>query len=201
VRKASILAQDVVFQKKPPLPPSPPARVMRPAPVLKLLGSPVFQGGRGRAATFGGKNGKLRSFTPDRTARRSCSRMRWRAAARQTGLKIGGVRPGRDDPLVKIDPPRDPPFLTSRRSHPCIYPCVSLSFLTTRYGSQDQPTRLPRRDWASRPVTRNGSTNCKVSLDRRGPKLRPDDCGDGDGPTPPFRTIQARPKDLPPGRW
>jgi hypothetical protein len=141
VRKASILAQDVVFQKKPPLPPSPPARVMRPAPVLKLLGSPVFQGGRGRAATFGGKNGKLRSFTPDRTARRSCSRMRWRAAARQTGLKIGGVRPGRDDPLVKIDPPRDPPFLTSRRSHPCIGPCVSLSFLTTRYGSQDQPTK------------------------------------------------------------
>jgi hypothetical protein len=27
---------------------------------------------------------------------------------------------------------------------------------------------------------------------RRGPKLRPDDCGDGDGPAPPFRTIQAR---------
>jgi hypothetical protein len=43
----------------------------------KLLRSPDFQRGRGRAATFGGKSGKLRLVYASRTARRSCSRMRW----------------------------------------------------------------------------------------------------------------------------
>jgi hypothetical protein len=54
-----------------------------PAPSLKLLRSPDFQGGRGRAATFRAKTRGLRLIEAGWEDVQACSRMTWRAAARK----------------------------------------------------------------------------------------------------------------------
>jgi hypothetical protein len=46
-------------------------------------------------------------------------------------------------------------------------------------GSHDQPTRTAKERLGAKASDEQRVDNCKVPLDRRGPKPRPDECGDG----------------------
>jgi hypothetical protein len=63
----------------------------------------------------------------------------------QAGLCVGrGASPVGEEVLTppwKKEAPLGTPFSHQPQvPHPCIDPCISLSFLTTRYESHDQPT-------------------------------------------------------------
>jgi hypothetical protein len=45
--------------------------------------------------------------------------------------------------------------------------------------SHDQPTRTAKERLGRKASDEQRVDNCKVPLDRRGPKLRPDECDDG----------------------
>jgi hypothetical protein len=46
-------------------------------------------------------------------------------------------------------------------------------------GSHDQPTRIAKERLGVKASDEQRVDNCKVPLDRRGPKPRPDECEDG----------------------
>jgi hypothetical protein len=46
-------------------------------------------------------------------------------------------------------------------------------------GNHDQPTRTAKERLGVKASDEQRVDNCKVPLDRRGPKPRPDECGDG----------------------
>ena len=94
--------------------------VMRPAPSLKLVRSPDFQRGRGRAATFRAKTRglRLRYAGWDATKVVQPNEMVSCCGKRARGLEGGPNLVGKEavPPWLKSRPPRDPPFFLQPRA-------------------------------------------------------------------------------------